>query len=226
LPNHYMYQFRRQMRRKLVQLLIKDDAALAAITMAFSADFSAAGQRKMISLISQQASRPEDISRCRHARAALYYRTGNLESARAELKEDQADSRVHSRRRSLAKIKLQALEGLKEPGCWEEDLIPHDMRETESGAWYALNQDGLGDGDGRTAGTKLSRALAREGRSEEALELCDRMMAHQWNDSEVEWVHWTRAVVLGILGRQDQMTELAETPNHLKEKVLGKDTPS
>lgn len=221
-PHWHISDFRRLMRLELIKLMIKDDAVPGAITMAFSTDLSTDDQQEMIKQITEAAIWPQDISRCRHAQAALDYRTGNLEGARAKLQEDQADKRVHHRRRSFAETKLQALEGLEAPHSWEESMIPDDMRDAEPEAWQALHEMHKGQSESRAAGSKLSHLLAASGRAEEALKLCDRMLEQQWNDSKVEWVHLTRAVILNSLGRQDEMTQSAEAPNHIKEKALDK----
>lgn len=211
-PDWWMHDFRAAFRLRLAALIAEEQSPRVAFEMLRSPDIGFEQRSEALLNLLEMSGSPDEKSVVRHALAELYFTGGLIDQARDLLREDFQEPDLNVRRSSLSGAKLAFLSSFTEPVCWEERLIPPIIREQRSDHWHAMQELGLGEKSGYEAGSYFAHALAREGFSEQALELCDRLDAHQWTGRGVEAAGRSRFNVLSLLGRQDQHLESLSEP--------------
>lgn len=203
-PQHFMDAFLADFRVVLAGCLDKEERVEAAARMLQSPDLRPAqAARVLVSMISNARER-DHASLYRSALAEVQFNNAYPRQAAEPLLEDLRSPGISERYRRLAEAKLEALAELSDPVCWEEQLVPPEVREGMNlNDWWRMTGVGLGGPGGLEAGVGLARALVRHGYYRKAFELTDRLEAHQDEPEGVEAALALRCEVARAAGWPD-----------------------
>lgn len=187
-PEVWMDSFISEFKISLAEQLDEEEHSSMAVKMLCSHDLEPSQACQALLRLSKKTVDPASRSRYRQAMAMVYYRDNQLEEAAEVLRAELADPEASKTSKDMASVKLDAIQSIEPPTCWEERIMPPEMRESGRGleVFNQMIEEGFEGRHGLSAASWLSSSLQEDGRYRQAAEVMQKAIDSQMKDRDEE----------------------------------------